>query len=202
MTLAPVGTIRAMALVTEDREVLRPFTVDEYVRMLEVGILDDGEKVELLDGAIVEMSAESTPHLFAVSMLLRHVIRGLTDEGALVTANGPLKLLPDSMPQPDVAIVARRGIEVDGEYPVGAGLCAEVSLTSLQRDLNRKAGIYARAGVREYWVVDLKKHLVHVHLDPRDGAYTSITQVAPPSQLSPVYVSLPPLALETLFLDQ
>lgn len=198
MTVAPAGTIQAMALLTDALEPLRPLTVDDYLRMVEVGILEEDEKVELLEGAIIAMSPEGPPHLGVLALLTKHVVRGLDDEALIATIGSPIKVLPDSMPQPDIAVLDSSVVVAAKEHSQTAHLCIEVSFSSLRKDLDRKARIYARAGVQEYWVVDLKARVVHVHLDPSRGSYAVRHEVAPPALLRPTYLSLPPLPLSDL----
>jgi len=198
MTVASTGTIRQMALLTDAQESLHPLTVDDYLRMVEIGILKEDEKVELLEGAIIAMSPEGKRHLLVASLCVEHVVRGLGDDSLIATIGSPIKVLPDSMPQPDIAVVDRSVVKAAKEYSQSAHLCIEVSFSSLRKDLDRKARIYARAGVREYWVVDLKARVVHVHLDPSRGSYAVRHEVAPPALLSPTYLSLPPLPLADL----
>lgn len=197
MTVAPTGTIDDMAVVTDPEETLHPLSVDDYLRMVDVGILDEDDKVELLEGAIFAMSPEGRPHRAILARLMEYIVRGLADPLLMVTGGSPLELRPDSMPQPDFSVVNRAEVTPHNASE-GAHLVVEVSYSSLRKDLNRKARIYARAGIREYWVVDLQARVVHVHLEPRANGYAVRHAVAPPAMLQPAYVQLPPLALDEL----
>ncbi len=194
------ATLGGVGLVTDAQESLHPLSVEDYHRMLEVGILTEDDRVELLEGAIIEMSSEGPPHAAVVARLNRFVTRGLQDESLIVRVQGPVTIRPSSEPQPDLAVVDVTS-STFRQHPHGAYLAIEVAHTSLRKDLSRKARIYAGAGVREYWVVDLAAMCVHVHLEPRDDAYAVTRTVAPPAELRATCVELPPLALAELLAE-
>lgn len=197
MTVAIVGTLPEVALFTDAHESLHPLTVDDYRRMVDVGILDEDDKVELLEGAIIAMSPEGRPHAHVYATLTEHLVRGIEDRSLFVRPGNPFEVQPDSMPEPDLAIVDRSDSSWNST-PERAHLIVEVSFSSLKKDLDRKARIYARAGVPEYWVVNLKALVVHVHLEPRRNGYAVVHDVAPPAELQPTYLQLPPIALSEL----
>jgi Uma2 family endonuclease len=192
------GTLRDVALRTAAQEPLHPLSVDDYLRMVEVGILDEDDKVELLEGSVIEMSPEGVPHHEVVARLVEHIVPAVAGGPLRARIGGPLELRPDSMPEPDIAVIDRPAGMPD-RHPDGAHLLVEVSFSSLRKDLDRKARIYARAGVREYWVVDLHAKVVHVHLTPRSNGYSVVDDVAPPAELVPTHLPLPPLDLAALF---
>ena len=141
-----------MALTVGDRPV-RPLTQDDVLRMVEVGILGEEDRVELLDGVLTEVSPKSVEHGTIIARLVRWLIT--SDPGARyeVRTEHPL-LVPDrrSLPEPDIAVVAGAA---GTEHPATALLVIEVAVSSLRVDRTVKAGLYAGAGVPEYSVVDL-----------------------------------------------
>jgi Uma2 family endonuclease len=147
----------------------RRWTVDEYYQMGELGWFAD-ERVELIDGEVVEMPPKKDLHVACVSLTRKAVARAFGD-GYWVRAQDPLHLINDSEPEPDVAVV--RGDERDyigTGHPTSALLVVEVADTTLSYDLGVKACLYAASGLRDYWVVDLVDMVVHVHRNPVQDA--------------------------------
>jgi Uma2 family endonuclease len=188
-----------VTVLTEASEPLHPLTVEDYHRMIELGILTEEDKVELLDGALIAMSAEGSRHALVVSLLNRWLSRGLGDERQIVRAGSPMTLPPVSEPEPDLAVVELA--ETRKSHPQRAHLLIEVSLTSLPKDRDRKARIYAEAVIPQYWIIDLAHNAVVVHRDPAMGRYRQIHIAEPPAMLEPETCGLPPLDLEALFSD-
>jgi Uma2 family endonuclease len=192
------GTLGFMAVMTDAQEPLHLLSVDEYHRMIEVGILTDEDKVELLDGAIFEMSPEGPPHALVIARLARFVIAALLDDPSLLVRVGsPVTLRPRSEPEPDIAVVDTADATWRA-HPQRAHLLIEVAHSSLRKDRTRKARIYATAGVPEYWVVDLGGLCVHVHRAPSAERYVTVETVRPPQALKAQALELPPLALDEL----
>ena len=151
---------------------VHPLTVDDVMAMVDAGILGEDDKVELLDGVLVEMSPQGSQHLIAVSRLNMRLVPIAAAAGLILTPQCPLDVLsPLSLPEPDIAIAPDPGWD---SYPVQAVLVIEVSVTSRAVDLGRKAAIYAAAGIPEYWVLDLTDRRLVVHRDPIEGRYTDI----------------------------
>ena len=141
--------------------------------MIDSGILDEDEHVELLEGEIVQMSPQEKPHARATSRLTRWVTRFLGDEYA-VRCQLPLTL-PDSEPEPDLAIVRTREEDTADRHPRTALLVIEVADSSARYDLSVKARIYARAGIPEFWLVLVQQRTIEVLRDPDEvaGVYAS-----------------------------
>lgn len=149
------------------------FNVDAYHRMLESGILDEDDHVELLEGVIVEMSPQGKAHAGVIVRLNRLLVLGLGDSFD-VRPQLPLTLDEQSEPEPDLAVVPA-GSEGPGEHPHRALLVVEVANASLSRDREVKARLYARASIPEYWLVDLERRCIEVYRDPdsTQGRYRS-----------------------------
>jgi Uma2 family endonuclease len=145
---------------------LRRFSVDEYHKLLEVGILQSGDPVELLDGYLVLKMSRHPPHDGARAALLRRLLRLVPDtftlrpQSAVTTA--------DSEPEPDYAIVRGDDRSWFGRHPGPAdmALVIEVSDTSLDRDRDVKGPLYVRARIPIYWIVNLNERQIEVYTDP------------------------------------
>jgi Uma2 family endonuclease len=170
------GTIVAMAVTADVRIPMRPLTVSDYERMFDVGILTEGDSVELLKGQLSEVSPQGPQHAATIQWLAAQLIRGIDPDVAAVRVQLPLRFVPVSEPEPDIAIVPVG--TYSHEHPAEAMLVIEVAATSQQLDLGAKAEVYATAGVIEYWVIDLPARTVHVHRSPVGAAYRSGQQIA------------------------
>ncbi len=149
------------------------FTVDDYHRMAEAGILNEDSRVELIEGTIVPMSPIYGPHIRCLGNLNYLLVEAIGRE-AFVSVQGSVRLDERSEPQPDFAILRHppEGREPPG--PTEILLLIEVSDTTLLKDLNLKARLYARAGVPEYWVAAIEDQEIIRHTDPRDGVYRMV----------------------------
>ena len=132
-------------------EAAHPFTVDDYHRMAAAGILSADERTELIEGVVVTMPAIGAPHFVAV-LRLDTLLRDAVATRALVSVQGPVRLPPRSEPQPDLALlrppVDRYKVVLPG--PADVYLLAEVSDSTLARDRDVKAPLYAAHGIPEY----------------------------------------------------
>lgn len=154
-------------------EAARRLSVDEYHRMIEAGILDEDERVELLEGVIVEMAPQGPPPAFCIQRLNRLLVRTLSDDYD-VRPQLPLTLGEWNEPEPDLAVV-RRDASSWEQHPGTAILAIEVSDSSLRKDRRVKASVYARFSVAEYWIVNVVDRTVErlSEPDPTAGVYRS-----------------------------
>ncbi|MCL6473426.1 MAG: Uma2 family endonuclease [Firmicutes bacterium] len=141
----------------------RRFTREEYYRLAEIGFFQ-GERVELIEGEIVKMSPISPLHGEVVTLLAERLWQ-LFGEGYRVRVQLPLSL-GDSEPEPDIAVVPGKVGDYVHAHPTTALLVVEVAQTSLEYDREVKAPLYARAGIPEYWIVNLDGHCIEVYRDP------------------------------------
>ena len=155
----------------------RQFTVSEFLRLADVGVIRPGERVELIDGQIVAMTPQGPVHSALVSGIVARLIELFPRDAFCVRPQSTLVLGEDEAPEPDIAVVAGPCEEHERELPRSALLVVEVSETSLAFDRGRKADLYARAGVPEYWIVDVKGATVEVRQDPGPAGYGS-TRIA------------------------
>lgn len=162
----------------------RPFTVDEYYRMAEVGILSRDERVELVDGRIVAMNPIGSPHAWCVSRLNRIFTRR---DDVLVNVQNPIRLDDRSEPEPDLAVLRVESSQDRHPRPEDVLLVVEVADTSLAYDRQTKAPLYARHGIPELWVVDLGGERVEVHREPSPDGYRLVRVFGRGQQLAPVF---------------
>jgi len=152
-----------------------PFTVDDYHRLALLGILAEGDRVELLDGQIVEMTPIGPEHAGCVDTLTRLLSRRVGD-AAVVRVQNPMVLGTQWEPQPDVALLKPRADGYRTAHP-GPGdtlLVIEVADTSGGSDRDVKIPLYARAGIPEAWLVDLANDLIEVHRQPGLEGYREV----------------------------
>jgi Uma2 family endonuclease len=164
----------------------RRFTLDEYHRMAEVGILNEDDRVELIRGEIVQMSPIGSRHASCVARL-NDVLVGSLRGRAVLWPQNPLTIMPDSEPQPDIIVLRYRHDFYRNALPrpADAALLIEVADSSLRYDRRLKAPLYAEAGVTEYWIVDLDGGAVEVHCHPAAGQYGSVERVGIDGTVSP-----------------
>ena len=142
---------------------LRRWTTDEYYRMGELGWFAD-QRVELIDGEVIEMPPKKDVHVATVSLVAKAVARAF-GPGYWVRTQDPLRLL-NSEPEPDVAVVPGDERSYIGTgHPTSALLVVEVADTTLAYDVGIKASLYAAAGILDYWVVDVNRAVVIVYRD-------------------------------------
>ncbi|MBE9005445.1 Uma2 family endonuclease [Fortiea sp. LEGE XX443] len=153
--------------------IVAKWTIDEYHRMINAGILSD-HKVELLNGEIVEMSPEGEPHAYC-SYEAAEYLMDLLGKSVAVRQAKPITLPNNSEPEPDIAVVQRLGDEYRKHhpYPENIFLLIEYANSSLEKDLEIKSKIYAQAGILEYWVVNLKKQYLVIFREILDGEYAT-----------------------------
>jgi Uma2 family endonuclease len=171
-----------------------PFTVADYHRMAETGVLRPDARVELLDGQVVEMSPIGSRHAGCVNRLTRMLIRAVGDRATVATQN-PAVLDDFSEPQPDVAVMRFRADGYAARHPNPADvlLLIEVMVTSADIDRDVKVPLYSRAGIPEVWLVDLEAGAIEVYRQPEADGYTVVRSVTREDAVSPLH--LPDLTL-------
>ena len=148
------------------------FTIDQYQRMGETGILHEDDPVELIDGVIVQMCPIGLKHIASVDRCTRQFTQRIGDR-AIVRVQSPFRLLPRSEPEPDILILRDRP---DFYAGVAAGpedilLVVEVADSSLDYDRRVKLPRYAAGGIPEAWIVNLVDDCVEVERNPSQGQY-------------------------------
>ena len=155
----------------------RRFTASEYQRMGQAGILGEDDRLELLEGEIVEMAPIGSRHQATVDRLNRLFSRRAADE-AMVRVQGPVRLGGDSEPQPDLILLRRRSDFYASAHPGPDDvlLLVEVSDTSTEYDREVKLPLYARHGIVEVWLVGLEAGVVEVYRGPTAQGYQEVSQ--------------------------
>lgn len=155
----------------------RRFTVRQYERMVEAGVIRPEERVELLDGEVVEMPPIGPPHASRVDRCNVHLVRALGRD-VIVRVQSPLHLSDLSMPEPDVTVLRYRDDFYASGHPTVADvlLLVEVGDRSARFDHEVKLPLYAAASIVEVWLLDVGAGTISVFRDPRpDGYQTSVT---------------------------
>jgi Uma2 family endonuclease len=166
--------------------IIHRFTVSDYHRMAEVGILDEDDRVELIEGEIVDMTPLGRRHQARVDQLAELLIRAL-GERAIVRVQGSIRLGERSEPQPDLVVLRRRAdFYADADAgPPDVLLVIEVADTSLAHHRDVKVPLYHRAGITEVWLVDLNGENVTVYREPGPRGYGEVFTARGREHLSP-----------------
>ena len=157
------------------RETQRLFTIEEYHRMAEAGILHEDDRVELIEGKIIQMAAIGSRHAACVKRLVKLLVREIGDSG-VVGAQDPIILPDSSEPEPDVTVLRPRDDFYAAGHPIPEDvlLLIEVSDTSLEYDREIKLPLYARAGIPEVWIVNLAGSDILTYSRPESGSYEEV----------------------------
>jgi Uma2 family endonuclease len=147
------------------------FSVDEYYRMAEVGILAFDKKFELIEGEVIQVSPIGARHAARVDRINKLFNRQLNEE--IVRVQNPVRLGNHSEPEPDVSILKPRKDFYEESHPTPEDvlLIIEITDTSGVYDRNVKIPMYARAGITEVWIMDVQNGFIEVHKDPINGTY-------------------------------
>jgi Uma2 family endonuclease len=163
----------------------RPFTKDEYYRMSELGFFN-GQRVQLIGGEIVQMAAQSNLHQLGIGLVYDALVAAF-GPNFWVRSQGSLDLSPLSVPDPDLAVVpgSKRSYIGNNTNPTKAVLIVEVCVTTLSDDRNRKASLYAAAGIADYWILNVDDRQLEIRRDPKPDAtqefghgYSTLTTLA------------------------
>ena len=188
----------ALSMTTTAAEGLprRRFTVAELEQMVEAGILDEDERIELIGGEVVPMSPKGNQHEIVKNALVLYWARRLPDDLQFAIET-TFRLTADTYLEPDFVF-----------YPTAAGirgldastalLVVEIADTSLGYDLGRKAGLYAGFGIAELWVIDAVRLTTRIHRDPTPTGYRSILDLPPDHPLVPAFCSALSVVLSEL----
>jgi len=141
------------------------WTVEQYLRLVDEGVLDPDDRLELLEGVVVAMAPQNVAHAAGV-FRLEHALHRAVGDRALVRVQLPLRAGEHSLPEPDTAVVGGALADYDRVHPTSALLVVEVADSSLKQDRLTKRAIYAAAGIPEYWIVNLPDDCVEVRREP------------------------------------
>lgn len=172
---------------------LRRWSREEYDRLTRIGVFSPREKVDLIDGEILEVTPQGARHATAIR-LAEDALRDVAPPGYDVRPQLPLALDDFSEPEPDVAVVAGSPRTYAEQHPTSAVLVVEIADKTLEFDRGTRASLYARAGIPEYWIVDLIDGRVEVYREPATSAgacsgwtYRQAMSYAGDQQISPLF---------------
>jgi Uma2 family endonuclease len=165
----------------------------------------EGRRVELIEGEVIRMPAQKNAHAMAIE-LARKALEAAFGAGHWVRAQFPLHILPQSAPEPDVAVVKGRTRDFKHrDHPAAALLVVEISDTTLAFDRGRKASLFAKAGVADYWIVNLLERRLEVRRRPvPDGrqkyghGYADLTVHGPGEAVAPLAAPRRKIAVDDL----
>ena len=183
-----------MAVAVQD---IHRWTRDEYEQMAEKGFFAPDARVELIEGIVYDMTPQNSPHTTCIHLGLRLLMRLFPD--AYVRVQAPLSLDEDSAPEPDLAVVCGDINDYVEQHPATAVLVVEVADTSLAHDKSRKIPLYARSGIPEAWIVNLKARTLEVFRDPEQGTYRTHKIVRSGGTIAPLARPEASVAVADLF---
>ncbi|MFL5735630.1 MAG: Uma2 family endonuclease [Chloroflexia bacterium] len=153
----------------------RLLTLEEYERMIEAGVFDEDERIELIRGEIVKMAPIGPPHEASVARLTTLLVQKTVGKAIVWPQNNSIRLpTSGSRPEPDLTLLRWREDYYGTTRPATAAdvlLVIEVAESSIKYDQTIKGRLYAEAGIPEYWIVNLQDEVIEVYTEPTDGAY-------------------------------
>ena len=177
----------------------------EYERLIDLGVFQPGDPIELIGGELLVAEPQGAPHYTSIQKTARVLERAFGPSWNVRT-QGPMGLDEESEPEPDVAVVTGEPEDYGRAHPSRADLVVEVSESSLAFDRGHKGSVYARAGIADYWVVNLVDRILEVYRDPAPdavapfGARYATREVLDPSrQISPLEASHARIHVRDLF---
>ncbi len=177
---------KMIAVATAITPTRKQFTVEEYYKLSELGMLGDG-RTELIDGDIIYMAAMGSRHIRGLIRLIK-IFPKLLDDRALIAARIPVRLNGKLVPEPDLLVLKLR----DDDYgdllpqPQDVYLLIEVADTTIDHDRNVKSVSYSKAGIIELWIVDIEVKIIEVYRQPSANGYESIQQFRCGETISPL----------------
>jgi Uma2 family endonuclease len=165
----------------------RLLSVQDYHAMIEAGIFRPDERVELLSGQLIQRAAKGSPHRAAVTRI-RRILEQLLGDRVLVCVQDPVRLDDYSEPEPDIAVVKPDPLDYETHHPevLDIFFLVEVSDSTTRYDCGEKALAYARAGIQEYWVLDLKQRRLNLFCQPSELGYGNHRILSEDAIISPI----------------
>ena len=192
-TLGRMTTTEPVTLKT------RRWTRLEYERLIECGVLQEDEHVELLDGLLVVREPQGSRHNAGIRRVIA-ALQSALGETWQIDSQLAIALDDDSEPEPDIAVVPRDPGSYRDAHPSHPVLIVEVAESSYRFDRTYKAGLYARAGVPEYWIVDVARSVLEVHRQPGASSeaahgwrYAIVETLRPPATVTPLIAPAAPI---------
>lgn len=168
------------------------FTIDEYHRLIELGFLTEGARIELIRGELIQMTAKGTPHTVCSSILCRQLDRLLGDR-VVIRGQDPITLANNSEPEPDVVIARGRDEDYLAHHPYAEDilLVIEISDSTLSYDQTTKLKLYAEAGILDYWIVNLNARQLERYNQPYQNAQGEFNYLSKQISLPNQSVAIP-----------
>ena len=163
----------------------RLFTADEFERMAQAGVFGEEERLELIDGEIVEMSPIGPGHAMCVSIITKEFVLGVGTR-AIVWIQSAARMALRSVPQPDLALLRPRSYRRANPRPEDILLVVEVADSSLRYDRTRKLPLYASAGIAEYWVVSVEGEWLEIYRSPEGHGYRESRRLQAGDTIAPL----------------
>jgi Uma2 family endonuclease len=178
----------------------RRFSIEEFHKMCEVGIFGEDDRVELIEGEIIEMPPIGGPHIQSVNHITRVFVLALGEHG-VVSVQNPIVLPPRSQPQPDISILRPSARTLPAGPPTGEDvlLIIEVADTTLAYDRGIKMRLYAKHRIPEFWILDLQGRRLEVYRDPGPNGYARKLEYTPSDTVSPAALPEVKISLAELF---
>ena len=188
-----------MASTTESAPRIRRWTRVEYERLIDLGVFQPGERLELLDGALVVREPQGSRHAAAIRKVLA-ALRAALGDAWQIDSQLPLALDDASQPEPDVAVVPRDPNAYRDAHPSRAVLVVEIAETSYRTDREYKFSLYARAGIAECWLIDVVNDAVEIHREPEVAPtalygwrHRNVETLRPPGMVRPLIAPRTPI---------
>jgi Uma2 family endonuclease len=150
----------------------RLWSREEYDRLIAEGMFHPEERLELIEGEIIQRSPQRSNHATAVT-LVENALRTVFGKNYVVRVQMPLAISSDSEPEPDLAVVTGTPRDYRDEHPNTAELVVEIADTTLTYDRTKKTALYAQAGIQEYWILNLINRQLEVYRQPYAGQATT-----------------------------
>jgi len=166
---------------------VRLITVQEYHKMGETGIISADEKVELIEGQIIKKPMKGTSHEAAITRAERALRKPLEDR-VLLRLQSAVRLSDYSEPEPDIAVVYPDAMDYEDHHPTPPEiyLIVEIADTTLKRDKESKAKVYAKAGINDYWVLDITNRQLYAFREPTATGYKNEQILSDDATISPI----------------
>jgi Uma2 family endonuclease len=189
--------------MTQPPLTLRRWNRTEYDRLVELGVFER-DPVELVGGQLIVAEPQSAYHASAIRTV-DYAVRAILPPGWIVSVQSPVSLDEESEPEPDLVVVPGRPTDYRHEHPARPALAIEVAESSPAFDREHKGSLYARAGIQDYWIVNLVDRVLEIYRDPAPNAsapygwrYRSVTTLAPTAVVVPLALATAQLAVADL----
>ncbi len=189
--------------MTQTPLTLRRWQRAEYERLVDLGVFQ-GEPIELIGGQLVVAEPQGAYHASAISAV-DYALRALLPPGWMVRIQAPVSLDDESEPEPDLVVVPGLPADYRRSHPACPVLAVEVADSSLDFDRQHKGSLYARAGIQDYWIVNLVDCVLEVYRDPgpdpsapHGWRYRSVATLTPPAVVVPLAFTSSQIAVADL----